>query len=239
MKVYVKKGESESAVIHYIMSVLIITPVVLLMFLGITHSNFYFDFKYIFSSYPSFINFIAEYGFSIIISLVFASIPLLIYGSLIVLLVKPPKNFKAKLVSKKTDTYNGQQITYMKFVVENKNKVNTPDILTYRCFTYGENDLIEKNMYLIKVKEFNWKIKSVNNLEKDFENKFTIVSLFFPFLLILILFGTGLLVASLRMDYCIKNGLPWLDNLPAIIIFSIFVLADLLIYYSYNDSDEK
>lgn len=235
MKVYMKKGESEGIVIHYIITLIIISIVIFIASLCV--HNIDFDFNYIFSDYGIFIDFLTEYGFDILAGLVFASIPLFIYSAILILFIKPPKDFKAKLISKKTETYNGKEITYMKFKIICKNDAPTATPLLYKCFTYGNNDLIENNFYLIKVKEFNWKIKSVHTLENDFENKITKVSLFLPFILILILFGGGLLMASLRMDYCIKNGLPWLDNLPAIIIFSIFVLTDLWVYYYFNHPD--
>lgn len=186
MKVYIKKGESEQIVIHYIISLTIISIVVLVASIGIFNSNFDFDFDYIFSDLEIFIDFITRYGMSFLTALVFGSIPLFIYGAIIFLFIKPPKDFKAKLVSKKAETYNGQEITYMKFKIMNKNDVSTATPLQYRCYTYGKNDLIENNFYLIKVKEFNWKIKSVYELEKDFENRLTKVSLFVPFLFILV-----------------------------------------------------
>lgn len=235
MKVYMKKGESEGVVIHYIITLTILSIIIFIASLGVHNIDFNLD--YIFSDYGIFIDFITEYGFDILAGLVFALIPLFIYSAILILLIKPPKNFKAKLISKKNETYNGKKITYMKFEIIYKGNAPTTTPLLYRCFTYENNDLVENNFYLIKVKEFNWKIKSVYQLEKDFENTITKVSLFLPFLLILILFGGGLLMASLRMDYCIKNGLPWLDNLPAIIIFSIFVLTDLWVYYSFNHPD--
>lgn len=239
MKVYIKKGESEQIVIHYVMTLIILTIIVLGAFLGISNSNFDLDFDYIFSDIEIFIDFITRYSMSFLTALVFGSIPLFIYGAIVFLFIKPPKDFKAKLVSKKIETYNGQEITYMKFKIMNKNNVSTATPLQYRCYTYGKNDLIENNFYLIKVKEFNWKIKSVYELEKDFENRLTKVSLFVPFLFIFIYFGGGLLMASLRLHYCIFKGLPWLDNLPAIVIFSIFVLTDIWVYRNSKESNTK
>lgn len=176
MKVYVKKGESEQIVIHYVMSLIIITFVVIGATLGISNSNFDIDFEYIFSDFDIFIEFITRSGMSILTALVFGSIPLFIYGAIFFLFIKPPKDFKAKLVSKKTEIYNNQEITYMEFKLINKKKVASATPLQYLCYTYGENDLIENNFYLIKVKEFNWKIRSVHELDKDFENKLQEVS---------------------------------------------------------------
>ena len=81
MKVYIKKGESEQIVIHYVMTLIILTIIVLGAFLGISNSNFDLDFDYIFSDIEIFIDFITRYGMSFLTALVFGSIPLFIYGA--------------------------------------------------------------------------------------------------------------------------------------------------------------
>lgn len=241
MKVYVKKGENESSVIHYIITMIILSIIILVSSPIVLKEILYFDWSIDIPDYEAFIDFITMYGMSILWGITFAFIILFVYFTIIFLFVKPPKKFKAKLVSKKTDTYNGREITYMKFTIENKKKVSTTTPLKYRCFTYDENDLTEGNYYLVKIKEFNWKIREVENLENDIENKLPVVSLFIPFLMILFIFGGMLIMASLRMDFCIRNGLPFLDNLPALVISSIFVLTDLWIYLGSRNSslDDK
>lgn len=238
MKVYVKKGENVGTIVPYIVSMIIISIIIVIFSLSIPSLLGYFDFPIEFSDYGSFIDFITEYGFSILCFIAFAFVFLFIYFCIIFLFVKPPKNFKAKLISKKSDIYDGKEITYMNFLIQNKNNMATSTPLKYRCFTYNDNDLVEGNYYLIKVKEFNWKIKEVDVLEQNFDNKLNGFSLFIPFLLILFVFGGGLIMASLRMDYCIRNGLQFLDNLPALVIFSIFVVTDLYVYFGSKDSED-
>lgn len=232
MKVYVKKGENNSSVIHYIITMIILSIIILVSSPIVLKEISYFDLSTDIPDYEAFIDFITMYGMSILWGITFA----FMYFTIIFLFVKPPKKFKAKLVSKKTDTYNGREITYMKFSIENKKNVSTTIPLKYRCFTYDENDLIVGSYYLVKIKEFNWKIRKVENLENDIENKLPAVSLFIPFLAILFIFGGMLIMASLRMDFCIRNGLPFWDNLPALVISSTFVLAALWIYISSRDS---
>lgn len=171
-----------------------------------------------FSDYDTFIEVITEYGFSFLLAITFGGIFLFLYLAIIYVFIKQPKEFKAKLVSKENDTYNEKEISYMKFAINN-NEVITGTPLTYRCFTYGDNEFIEGNYYTIKIKELNYKIREVDILKENIENKPVKVSIFPIFLAILFVFGGGLIMASLRLDYCIRNNLKAWDNLPAIIIF--------------------
>ena len=150
MKVYVKKGEYQNLIFGIILTL-----------------SFLFFSMYIFITCLSKNNFketVAENGFLLILALVFFCFSLFfLYG-----LFKKPKKFNAKLVKKNIENYKGNKITYMKFIAE---KDIEEDVIPkeYTCYSYGENELIENENYIIKIKEFNWKITAVekNNDSKD------------------------------------------------------------------------
>ncbi len=87
-------------------------------------------------------------------------------------LLKKPKRYSAKLLKKNVENYKGRQITYMTFTTE-KEKEQEEDFVprTYTCYTYGYNDLIENERYTIKIKEFNWKIKAVEECNDNITSK--------------------------------------------------------------------
>ena len=81
--------------------------------------------------------------------------------------IKKPKYYKAKLISKKTETYNGKQITYMDFGTRKK-KEQEEDLISshYKCFTVGGNNLVVGNDYLLGIKESSWRpvfVEEANN----------------------------------------------------------------------------
>ena len=140
MKVYTQDGESQS------------------MFGGLLVTFVFFVYSlYIFISFIQSKN-IAETLADLGVGLVFALIFFVIATYFIILLLKKPKSFTAELVKKEIQVYKGKIITYMEFVTfEAENKIG----MHYFCYTYGENNLILNKKYLIKVKEFNWNIKRV------------------------------------------------------------------------------
>ena len=153
MKVHVKKGECQTPI-----PAIIVTIVFLSFSIGVFVSCF---------SYNSFMEALSEVGMLLIFALVFFAISLyFIYA-----LFKRPKEFSAKLTKKNVENYKGRQITYMTFTAE-KEKEQEEDFIpaTYTCYTYGNNKLIKNKKYIIKIKEFNWKIKAVeedNNLQSN------------------------------------------------------------------------
>lgn len=155
MKVYVKKGEYQTSILGIIATVFFLSFAI-----GIFASFF---------SYDSFMEALSEEGISLLFALAFLAFALYFMYSLF----SRPKGFRAKLLKKNIENYKGKQITYMIFTTE-KEKEQEEDFVpqTYTCYTYGYNDLIENEKYTIKIKEFNWKIKSVeeyndnNNISK-------------------------------------------------------------------------
>lgn len=118
----------------------------------------------------SFIEVLESFGIALVFAIIFFGFGMYF----IYMLLKKPKGYKAKLVSKKNETYNGKQITYMKFNTE-KEKEQEEDFISadYKCYTIGENNLVVGNDYLLKIKEFNWEPKYVEEIKYSCENKVT------------------------------------------------------------------
>lgn len=184
MKVYVKKGEYQTPTMG-----LIITIVFLTFSIGIFGYMFTFD---------SFIEALAEVGIGFVFSLLFFSFGVLF----IYFLLKKPKKYIAKLISKEETTYNGKKITYMCFELLDKEEPEEDDeepyedeeyLLKgdYQCYTYESNPLTVNNTYNIYVKEFNWQITkvdtdiSLDNIEQKKSTKRKIS----PFYLVMGLFA--------------------------------------------------
>lgn len=174
MKVHVKKGEYQTPILG-----IIVTIVFLSFSIGIFVSCF---------SYNSFMEALSRAGMLLIFALVFFAFSLYF----VYLLFKSPKGFSAKLTKKNVENYKGKQITYMTFTTEKEMKQEEDFVpATYTCYTYGSNKLIENEKYIIKIKEFNWKIKAVeedNNLQSNI-SKVPNMTLFPVFLAVGFIFG--------------------------------------------------
>ena len=151
MKVYVKKGEYQTPIPGIIITI---------VFLSVSLRIFYSCF-----SYDSFIKVLEHIGINLVFALVFF-VFLLFF---ICILLKRPKAYSAKLTQKNIENYKGKQITYMTFTTEKEAQEEDFVPETYTCYTYGSNDLIENENYIIKIKEFNWKIKAVEEIN-DLKN---------------------------------------------------------------------
>lgn len=174
MKVHVKKGEYQTSIPGIIVTILFLS-----FSIGIFVSCF---------SYNSFIEALSGAGMSLIFALVFFAFSLyFVYA-----LFKSPKGYSAKLTKKNIENYKGRQITYMTFTTEKETEQEEDFVPeTYTCYTYGNNNLIENEKYIIKIKEFNWKIKAVeedNDLQSNI-SKVPNMKLFPVFLAIGFIFG--------------------------------------------------
>lgn len=160
MKVYVKK-EDKNTIIPGI--------IVAIVFLSFSIGIFIAYFK----SGKSFAEALVSFGITFFVAIIF-----FVFGVFFIyFLFKRSKGYKAKLVNKKIETYNGKQITYMEFNTE-KEREQEEDFISsdYRCYTVGENNLIVGKDYLLRIKEFNWEPKFVdliNNSNKNFKNNVT------------------------------------------------------------------
>ena len=154
MKVYVKKEDN----INPISIGITITIVFLSISVGI--------FVAAIMSGKSFYDVLLSYG----VALIFATIFLGFGMYFVYILIKRPKAYKVKLINKKLEIYNGKQITYMEFITLKESKQKDSISSKYMCYTIGENNLIVDNEYALRVKEFNWQPKFVEEINDSYEN---------------------------------------------------------------------
>ena len=147
MKVYVRKGDYQSPIPGLIVTIL---------FLAFSIFIFYFSFTAQNTGEFSLLDFSIPLTFAIvffIFSLYFVHA-----------LFKKPKGYQAKLIKKYPNQYKGREITLMVFKAEVRDDKKMSVQNKYICYTYENNDLVENRDYIIKIKEFNWKIKTVEEL---------------------------------------------------------------------------
>lgn len=165
-------------------------------------------------------------------------------------LFKSPRAYRAKLVSKKTEIYDGKQITYMEFYVERDKNLKL-DIMpyTYKCYTTFENNLIVGNDYVLKIKEFNYEPKMVEEFNSSYENsKSKVIDKISNttrksviFYLLCFLFGcevccdiVGIIYYFESLEICMSFGI----RLVLVLIFA-FKLSDFInAYYATYQSNE-
>lgn len=155
MRVYVKKEDKISMI-----PIIIVTITFLSFSIGVFIS--------VITSGKSFIDVLASFGITLLFAIIFFG-----FGMCFVYtLIKKPKEYRAKLVNKKNETYNGKQITYMEFNTQKEREQEEDFISTnYRCYTIGENNLIVGNDYSLRIKEFNWKPKYVEEINNFYEKR--------------------------------------------------------------------
>lgn len=155
MKVYVKKGEKPPI----FFGIFAIMWFLMFAFLG---------FNGVFNNEMPFSTALALHGDAFVFSILFFGLGMFF----IFYLLKRPKAYKAKLISKKIEIYDGKQITYMEFSAQ-KEKEQEEDFISpdYKCYTIGENNLVIGNYYALKIKEFNWKPRYVEELQINQEDE--------------------------------------------------------------------
>ena len=153
MKVYVKKSDKNTMIPG-----IIVTIVFLSFSIGMFIS--------VITSGKSFNDVLAAAGILLIAAIMFFG-----FGMFFVYaLFKRPKGYKAKLINKISETYNGKQITYMEFQTQKEQEQEEDFIPSdYNCYTIGENNLIVGNDYSLKVKEINWEPKFVEEISNSSE----------------------------------------------------------------------
>lgn len=155
MRVYVKKEEKNTMIPGIIVTILFLSFSIGIFIAGITSGK-------------SFIDVLASLGIILLFAIIFLGFGMYFGYALI----KRPKGYKAKLVNKKIETYRGKQITYMEFSTQ-KEREQEEDFISsnYRCYTIGENNLIVGNYYSLRIKEFNWEPKYLEEINDSYENK--------------------------------------------------------------------
>lgn len=158
MKVYVKKEDKNTTIPG------IIVMIIFLLFSVATFTAIIFLLK----DGKSFVDILASSGSIIIFALIFFGFSMFFIYSL----VKRPKGYKVKLVNKKVQKYKGNQITYMEFRTQKENEKDDDFISSkYKCYTIGDNNLIVDNDYSLKIKEFNWEPKCVEEISDSYVNR--------------------------------------------------------------------
>lgn len=206
MRVFVKKEDKHTMIPGIFVTVI---------FLSFSVSIFVAFFK----SGKSFVDALASFGTILLFAIIFFAFSLyFIYA-----LIKRPKGYKAKLVNKKTEIYNGKQISYMKFSTQKERKQEEDFILSeYKCYTIGDNALIVDHDYSLRIKEFNWEpkyVEEINNLSENSKNK--VASKVPNKTVIPVFFSVGLIFGGL-LFLCILGMIIYPQYIPIYVIVGIF-----------------
>lgn len=217
VRVYVKK-EEKNAIIEGI--------VITIGFLAVSIYIFINFFK----SGKTLIDALASFGTLLLFAIIFFAFSIYF----IYFLIKRPRGFKAKLIDKKIENYNGQQITYMKFRVQ-KEREQAIDFIRseYNCYTIGENNLIVENEYVLRIKEWNWEPKYVEELESNTSNK--VASKVPNMTMSPVFFSIGLISGGM-LFLCILGLVLYPQYAFTYIITSIFSGIGLYMTFKSNNS---
>lgn len=218
MKVYVKKGDCQSVFLGIVFMFFFLICSIVVFIKMFTYSNF--------------VEALVHVGIAFIFALIFFVVGLgLLYS-----LLKRPKKYSEKLVSKMVDKYNGKDIVYMEFGVFKSNE-RYDDLVpeSYKCFTYDDNDLVINNFYDIYIKEFNWQVKSVykktsNDIAKVPNS--TMVPVFVAVVMIMIF---DMLLGILGMFYYHEYNNLYIVGL----IISVLILFLLVMFFIQYERDNK
>jgi len=215
MRVYVKKEDKNTMIPGIIVTIIFLSFSIGVFIAGITSGK-------------SFIYVMASFGITLLFAIIFFGFGIcFVYA-----LIKRPKGYKAKLVNKKNETYNGKQITYMEFSTQ-KEREQEEDFIPsdYSCYTIGENNLIVGNDYLLRIKEFNWEPKYVEEINDSYENTKNKVASKVPNMTMSpIFFSVGLIFFGL-LFLCILGIIMYPEYTSTYIIFGIFSGAALFMTF--------
>ena len=149
MKVFVKKEDK--------MQSLVTNIIVTIIFIVAPSCVYYSFFKGLSSGKD-----IAELLSAYAVLLLFATIFFVIGLVLLFILLRGPKKYRATLVEKVRETYEGEEVDYMTFyVINQKSKSEDNKIMEYKCYTPENNNLVQGCDYTIKVWDYTYEIKSV------------------------------------------------------------------------------
>ena len=180
------------------------------------------------TSGKSFIDVLASFGITLVFAIIFFGFGIYFLYALF----KRPKGYKAKLVNKKIETFNGKQITYMEFNTK-KEREQEEDFISsnYKCYTIGENNLVVGNNYSLKIKEFNWEPKYVEEINDSYEGKKNKVKSKVPNMTLSPVFlAVGLVFGGL-IFLCILGIIMYPEYTSTYIMFGIFCAIALFMTY--------
>jgi len=221
VKVYVKKEDKNTMIPG-----IIVTIIFLLFSLGVFIAGII--------SGKSFIDLLSSFGIVLIFAIIFFGLGMyFVYA-----LIKSPKGYKVKLVNKKIKTYNGKQIIYMEFNIEEDGEKEEDGegeeafiSADYKCYTFEDNNLIVGNAYLLRIKEFNWEPKYVEEISNSYEQpKNKVASNLAKFTMSPVLFSVGLFFGGLLL-ICILGIIMYPQYTSTYIILAIFCIVALFIAF--------
>lgn len=206
MRVYVKKEDKNTMVPGIIVTIVFLSFSIGVFIAGITSGK-------------SFIDVLASFGSVLLFAIIFFG-----FGMFFVYaLIKRPKGYKAKLISKKAEIYNSKQITCMEFSTE-KEREQEEDFISsdYRCYTIGENNLIVGNDYSLRIKEFNWEPKYVEVINNSYEQTRNKVASKVPNMTMFPVFFSVELIFGGLLFLCILGIIVYPQYTSTYIMFGIF-----------------
>lgn len=215
MRVYVKKEDKNTMIPGIIVTIVFLSVSIGIFIAGITSGK-------------SFIDVLASFGITLVFAIIFFGFGMYFLYALF----KRPKGYKAKLVNKKIETFNGKQITYMEFNTE-KEREQEEDFISadYKCYTIGENNLVVGNNYSLKIKEFNWEPKYVEEINDSYEDKKNKVKSKVPNMTLSPVFlAVGLVFGGL-IFLCILGIIMYPEYTSTYIMFGIFCGAALFMTF--------
>lgn len=180
------------------------------------------------TSGKSFIDVLASFGITLLFAIIFFGFGMYFLYALF----KRPKGYKATLVNKKIETFNGKQITYMEFNTE-KEREQEEDFISadYKCYTIGENNLVVGNDYLLRIKEFNWEPKYIEEINNSYEQKKNKVASKVPNMTMSpVFFSLGLFFGG-QLFLCILGIIMYPQYTSTYIMFGIFCGAALFMTF--------
>ena len=222
MRVYSKKEDKQTMAPGIIVTIIFLSFSIGMFVAAITSGK-------------SFMDILASFGSLLVFAIIFFGFGLyFVYA-----LLKKPKAYKAKLIKKQIEIYNGKQITYMEFqteqelreIMENEVEKNLPEFSdAYKCYTIGENDLIQGNDYSLKIKEFNWEpkfVEEINNIKSD-TSTVPNANLSLVHLVIGLFWGVSLLL-------CLLGTIMYPQyNSTYVIVGAFFGFALFMTFYDYR-----
>ena len=223
MRVYVKKEDKNTMIPGIIVTIVFLSFSIWIFIAGITSDK-------------SFIDVLVSFGIPLVFAIMFFGFGMYFLYALF----KRPKGYKATLVNKKIETFNGKQITYMEFNTEKEREQEEDDISSdYQCYTIGENNLVVGNDYSLKIKEFNWEPKYVEEINDSYEDKKNKVKSKVPNMTLSPVFlAVGLIFGGL-LFLCILGIIMYPEYTSTYIMVGIFCAVALFMTYKGSRDMKK
>lgn len=156
---------------------------------------------------------------------------------LVYLLLKFPGRYVGVLKKKENISYKDNTIWQMEFIVKGEEGKS----VTLFCYTDKENELEVGKEYVVLLKEYSWRIKSIGDKVEGREYKLVKEpSLKIVFYLFFFIFGSGVVFLLFKILYDIEKGNDYLINIFPIVICGAILFYIYMVYRScYYDESSK